>query len=106
MFSRPDRTVLLGDSAGSWSGPVSAKHDNSNDGGFTFPGPDIQTVLENNDGNPRGHTVNQGMKTGPRAGLVERMAARAGHNAPRLNTDIIKPADGSQNQHAQSANFT
>ncbi|KAI3675702.1 hypothetical protein L1987_85294 [Smallanthus sonchifolius] len=97
---------MLGDGTGSRSGPVSAKHDNSNDGGFSFPGPDRQTVLENNDGNPRGQTVDQVMKTGPRAGLVERMAARAGHNAPRLNTDIIKPADGSQNQHAQSAYLT
>ncbi|KAI7757263.1 hypothetical protein M8C21_032254 [Ambrosia artemisiifolia] len=100
---------MLGDGAGS----TVEKHDNSNDGGFTFPGPDRQ-VSENDDESQRDQAVDEGMKTGEfgeqkagqRAGLVERMAARAGHNAPRLNTDIIKPADGSQNQQAQSAYLT
>ncbi|XP_071694104.1 probable WRKY transcription factor 2 [Rutidosis leptorrhynchoides] len=48
--------------------------------GFTFPGPDTQSWSANGD---------QATK---RSGLVERMAARAGYNAPRLNTDIIKPS--------------
>ncbi|KAI7752123.1 hypothetical protein M8C21_031647 [Ambrosia artemisiifolia] len=106
---------MLGDgAAGSQAGPTVEKHDNSNDGGFTFPGPDRQVSENDDDGSQRGQAVDEGMKTGEfgeqkagqRAGLVERMAARAGHNAPRLNTDIIKPADGSQNQQAQSAYLT
>ncbi|KAL8205766.1 hypothetical protein R6Q57_009317 [Mikania cordata] len=94
------RTMLV-DGAGSRSGSVSAKSDRNNDGGFTFPGPDRQTV---NQGMKTGEFGEQ--KTGSRAGLVERMAARAGHNAPRLNTDIIKPVESSQNQQAQSAYLT
>lgn len=83
---------------------LDANHDNNNDGGFTFPGPEGQNGSGNDDWNRRGETVEQ--KTSMRAGLVERMAARAGHNAPRLNTDIIKPVDGSQNQQVQSAYLT
>ncbi|KAK9057151.1 hypothetical protein SSX86_024518 [Deinandra increscens subsp. villosa] len=89
----PVFAAMLGDGTGSRSGPVPAKCDSNSDGGFTFPGPDRQVV-------------DQGMKTGVRAGLVERMAARAGHSAPRLNTDVMKPADGSQNQQAQSTYLT
>ncbi|KAK1440151.1 hypothetical protein QVD17_05976 [Tagetes erecta] len=90
---------------------LDAIYDNNNDGGFTFPGPDGQNGLGNDGGNQRGEKVDQVVKTGEqktglRAGLVERMAARAGHNAPRLNTDIIKPVDGSQNQQVQSAYLT
>ncbi|MFS7985147.1 putative transcription factor WRKY family [Helianthus anomalus] len=105
---------MLGDGTGSRSGPVAEHDDNNNDGGFTFPGPDREVVAEKDDGSQRGQTVDQVVKTGEfgeqktgqRAGLVERMAARAGHNAPRLDTDVIKPAGGSQNQHAQSAYLT
>ncbi|KAK6947164.1 WRKY domain [Dillenia turbinata] len=33
------------------------------------------------------------MKSNPRGGLLDRLAARTGFNAPRLNTENIKPAD-------------
>ncbi|XP_076931374.1 putative WRKY transcription factor 2 isoform X2 [Bidens hawaiensis] len=83
-------TAMLGGETGSRSGLESAENDNS---GFTFPGP------ERGDANQRG-------QAGPRAGLVERLAARTGHIAPRLNTDIIKPVYGSQNQQTQSPYLT
>ncbi|KAI3686119.1 hypothetical protein L1987_79791 [Smallanthus sonchifolius] len=52
--------------------------------GFTFHGPDKQFGSENGEQKATG--------SGSRSGLVERMAARAGYNAPRLNTDIIRPS--------------
>ncbi|MFS7946509.1 putative transcription factor WRKY family [Helianthus anomalus] len=98
--------AMLGDEMGSWSGPV--KYDNSNDGGFTFPGPDRPIDGEDTQ---RGQMVTPvgelgDQKAGPRAGLGERIAARTGHNAPRLNTAIIKPAYGAQNQQFQSPYLT
>ncbi|KAK9070629.1 hypothetical protein SSX86_011031 [Deinandra increscens subsp. villosa] len=99
---------MISDEMGSRLGPEPAKYDNSNDGGFSFPGPDRPIGLENR------QSVDQVMKTGefgdqktgPRAGLVERMAARTGHNAPRLDTDVIKPVYSAQNQQMQSAYLT
>ncbi|KAD5507591.1 hypothetical protein R6Q59_031612 [Mikania micrantha] len=53
--------------------------------GFTFQKPDNQFGSQNGAfGEPKA--------TGSRSGLVERLAARAGYNAPRLNTDIIRPS--------------
>ncbi|XP_024966449.1 probable WRKY transcription factor 34 isoform X1 [Cynara cardunculus var. scolymus] len=107
--------AMLGDDSGSRTvSEPPPKPDNNNDSGFTFPGPDRQGGSENGDGNQRGLTVDQATKKGEfgeqrmssRAGLVERMAARAGHNAPRLNTDIIKPADSLQNQQVRSPYLT
>lgn len=45
-------------------------------------------------------------KPSSRGGLVERMAARAGFNAPRLNTESIKPADLLLNSDVQSPYLT
>nr|GMC53370.1 probable WRKY transcription factor 2 isoform X1 [Ipomoea batatas] len=46
-------------------------------------------------------------KIGSRGGgLLERMAARAGFNAPRLNTESIRTADLSQNQEVRSPYLT
>ena len=45
-------------------------------------------------------------KSSSRVGLVERMAARAGFNAPRLNTESIKPADLSLNTEIYSPYLT
>ncbi|KAL8255126.1 hypothetical protein R6Q59_033347 [Mikania micrantha] len=100
--------TMLADETGSQSVPEPANHDNSSDGGFTFLGPDRSIRLENSDVN---HTVRKAgefvdQKTGPRAGLVERMAARTGHNAPKLNTDVIKPVFCAQNQQTQSPYLT
>nr|WCL15192.1 WRKY16347 [Atractylodes chinensis] len=106
--------AMSGVDAGSRTGSELPKYNNNNDGGFTFPGPDSQVRFENGVENQRGQTVDQATKTGEfgeqkmssRAGLVERMAARAGHNAPRLNTDIIKPTDTLQNQQVRSPYLT
>ncbi|KAG8365211.1 hypothetical protein BUALT_Bualt18G0080800 [Buddleja alternifolia] len=40
------------------------------------------------------------------AGLMERMAARAGFNAPRLNTESIRPADLTKNPEIRSPYLT
>lgn len=45
-------------------------------------------------------------KLSSRAGLVERIAARAGFNAPRLNTESIRSADRSLNPDVQSPYLT
>ncbi|KAI7733194.1 hypothetical protein M8C21_022346 [Ambrosia artemisiifolia] len=108
--------AVLGDEMSSRSGlgSESAKCDNSNDGVFTFPGTDRYIGSEHGEGTQREQVVDPVMKTGEfgdqkvgsRAGLVERMAARSGHNAPRLNTDIVKPVYGAQNQQSQSPYLT
>ncbi|OIW13262.1 hypothetical protein TanjilG_25741 [Lupinus angustifolius] len=45
-------------------------------------------------------------KSNLRGGLVERMAARAGFNAPRLNTECIRSTDLTLNAHIQSPYLT
>lgn len=45
-------------------------------------------------------------KMGSRGGLMDRIAARAGFNAPRLNTESIRPADLSKNPDVRSPYFT
>lgn len=45
-------------------------------------------------------------KSSSRGGLVERMAARAGFNAPRLNTESIRSADLSLNPEIRSPYLT
>ncbi|XP_023736797.1 probable WRKY transcription factor 2 [Lactuca sativa] len=90
--------AMLGDDPGSRSVPDPPKHDTNNDTGFTFPGPNPQIGSENGDATKSSEFGDQ--KTSSRAPLVERMAARAGHNAPRLNTEIIKSSDNSQTQQS------
>ncbi|KAJ6417530.1 hypothetical protein OIU84_003287 [Salix udensis] len=45
-------------------------------------------------------------KSNFRGGLVERMAARAGFNAPRLNTESIRPTERSMNPEIRSPYLT
>ncbi|KAK4253997.1 hypothetical protein QN277_009434 [Acacia crassicarpa] len=45
-------------------------------------------------------------KSSSRGNLVERMTARAGFNAPRLNTESIRSADPTMNSDTQSAYLT
>ncbi|MFS7890869.1 putative transcription factor WRKY family [Helianthus anomalus] len=52
---------------------------------FTFHGPDKQLGSEN------GAFGAEQKSASSRSGLVERMVARASYNAPRLNTDVIRP---------------
>ncbi|XP_076887620.1 putative WRKY transcription factor 2 [Bidens hawaiensis] len=73
---------LLGE-AGSGQVTEPVKDDNPATG-FTFHGPDKQFGSQNG-------PFSENKVTGSRSGLVERMAARAGYNAPRLNTDNIRP---------------
>ncbi|KAK4278512.1 hypothetical protein QN277_016349 [Acacia crassicarpa] len=47
-----------------------------------------------------------GNKSSSRGNLVERMAARAGFNAPRLNTESIRSADPMMNSDTRSAYLT
>ncbi|XP_023736030.2 probable WRKY transcription factor 2 [Lactuca sativa] len=90
--------AMLGDDPGSRSVPDPPKNDTNNDTGFTFPGPNPQIGSENGDATKSSEFGDQ--KTSSRAHLVERMAARAGYNAPRLNTEIIKSSDNSQTQQS------
>ncbi|CAI9274456.1 unnamed protein product [Lactuca saligna] len=90
--------AVLGDDPGSRSVPDPPKNDTNNDTGFTFAGPNPQIGSENGDATKSSEFGDQ--KTSSRAPLVERMAARAGHNAPRLNTEIIKSSDNSQTQQS------
>lgn len=90
--------AMLGDDPGSRSVPDPPKNDTNNDTGFTFPGPNPQIESENGDATKSSEFGDQ--KTSSRAPLVERMAARAGYNAPRLNTEIIKSSDNSQTQQS------
>lgn len=45
-------------------------------------------------------------KLSSRGGLMERIAARAGFNAPRLNTESIRPSDLSKKPEVQSPYLT
>ncbi|KAL9993228.1 putative transcription factor WRKY family [Helianthus debilis subsp. tardiflorus] len=67
------------------SGSVTEPPKDNPTSGFTFHGPDKQFGSEN------GAFGAEQKSASSRSGLVERMAARAGYNAPRLNTDIIRP---------------
>ncbi|CAI9299269.1 unnamed protein product [Lactuca saligna] len=71
--------AVLGDDPGSRSVPDPPKNDTNKDTGFTFPGPNPQIGSENGDATK---------------------STRAGHNAPRLNTEIIKSSDNSQTQQS------
>ncbi|KAL7591557.1 hypothetical protein Lser_V15G32283 [Lactuca serriola] len=97
MFFQSFPSILHLD-PGSRSVPDPPKNDTNNDTGFTFPGPNPQIGSENGDATKSSEFGDQ--KTSSRAPLVERMAARAGHNALRLNTEIIKSSDNSQTQQS------
>ncbi|KAL8243311.1 hypothetical protein R6Q59_009569 [Mikania micrantha] len=73
--------AMLGEAG---SGPVAEPPKDNSSSGFTFHGPDKQFGSENG-------VFGEQKAASSRSGLVERMAARAGYNAPRLNTDIIRP---------------
>ncbi|CAK9157812.1 unnamed protein product [Ilex paraguariensis] len=82
--------------------------------GSPFPAPGDQVMFRNTDeknGERAGDQVNKlsafpEQKMSSRGGLVERMAARAGCNAPRLHTESIRPADISQNSEVRSPYLT
>ncbi|XP_071700985.1 probable WRKY transcription factor 2 [Rutidosis leptorrhynchoides] len=101
-------TAMLGNDVSTSSVIETPKYDHSNDGRFTFSGPNRQIGSEN------GETVDQFVKSGGfveqipslRSGLVERRAARAGHSVPRLNTDVMKPDDNPKSQQTQSPYLT
>ncbi|KAK8506480.1 hypothetical protein V6N12_034209 [Hibiscus sabdariffa] len=103
--------AMLGDDVG--SKPASKDPlENKTEG--LFPGSQQTMTAENSDKkgiqpgceplNESGPTLEQ--KSSSRGGLVERMAARAGFNAPRLNTESIKPADPSLNPDIRSPYLT
>ncbi|KAJ8542779.1 hypothetical protein K7X08_005302 [Anisodus acutangulus] len=103
---------LLGDDVGSRSifeGANETKHGNLASGHEHVGNSDV------NDGAHAGATSEQqtvklnalsDQKMSSRGGLMERMAARAGFNAPKLNTESLRPADLSQNQGIQSPYLT
>ncbi|KAL3508296.1 hypothetical protein ACH5RR_027697 [Cinchona calisaya] len=81
--------------------------------GFSFPGPvehSASASSDQKDASLAGATVDQTGKfsaiseqrMSSRGGLVERIAARTGFNAPRLNTESIRPPDLSQNLEVRS----
>nr|USN24506.1 WRKY transcription factor [Panax notoginseng] len=84
--------------------------------GALFPGNEEHNMLVNADGKDREQTDAADCSTNPgpfseqkmssHGGLLERMAARAGFNAPRLNTESIRPADLSQNSEIRSPYLT
>lgn len=80
-----------------------------------FLRPREQTVSENaiaRGGIPGVNSGDRGMEFGTfseqkfRGGLVERIAARAGFNAPRLNTESIRSTDHSLNSEVKSPYLT
>ncbi|KAG8386572.1 hypothetical protein BUALT_Bualt03G0162300 [Buddleja alternifolia] len=82
-----------------------------------FAGPEKQGSSVNPEQNNHGRASVEGdetsnsntmaePKTSSRGGLMERIAARAGFNAPRLNTESIRPTDLSKNQEIRSPYFT
>ncbi|KAK1406907.1 hypothetical protein QVD17_38516 [Tagetes erecta] len=85
------RSFFLGLLGEAGSGSVAEPPKDNPTGGFTFHGPDKQFGSENG-------AFGEQKAVTSRSGLVERMAARAGYNAPRLNTDIIRPAAGVDKQ--------
>ncbi|MED6205129.1 WRKY Transcription Factor [Stylosanthes scabra] len=81
-----------------------------NVGKWSGPSPSPRTFFsrmlgEDNNGNGA-EEEEDGEKMVSRGGLVERMAARAGFNAPRLNTDTIRSTDLSLNSDVPSPYFT
>ncbi|CAK7323905.1 unnamed protein product [Dovyalis caffra] len=105
-------SAMLGDNINSRTSPEPLG-DNRNEG--LFLGPPVQTTTgnaEKKDGaqNSSAQLTELGsfseQKSNSRGGLVERMAARAGFNAPRLNTESIKSAEISLNPEIRSPYLT
>ncbi|XP_057485682.1 probable WRKY transcription factor 2 [Actinidia eriantha] len=79
-----------------------------------FSGPQEKIISGRNDENdgpragdrPDESNAFSEQKMNSRGGLLERMAARAGFNAPRLNTESIRPADLSLNPDVRSPYLT
>lgn len=105
---------VLGDDATSRS---AAEPTSENQCGFSFPGPldyRASTFSDQKDRSQASAPVDQTgnfnslseQRMSTRGGLVERMAARAGFNAPRLNTESIRPADISQSLEVRSPYLT
>ncbi|GMJ01462.1 WRKY DNA-binding protein 2, ARABIDOPSIS THALIANA WRKY DNA-BINDING PROTEIN 2 [Hibiscus trionum] len=104
-------TAMLGDNVGS-KPPSKAPAENKTEG---FSLGSRQTMTAENSDNKGVHhggdSSNESesmfeQKSSSRGGLVERMAARAGFNAPRLNTESIRPADPSLNPDIRSPYLT
>ncbi|KAL2483795.1 putative WRKY transcription factor 2 [Forsythia ovata] len=105
---------MVGDEVMTRSGTESG---NENRGGSFFPGPEMQIESRKFDQKDETQSsvvddetiksnVLSEQKTSSRGGLLERMAARAGFNAPRLNTESIRPSDLSQNPDVRSPYLT
>lgn len=87
----------------------------SDNGGTLFSAPTENNMAGDEKNNGRSgadddQSTNPGssseQKSSLRKGLSERMAARAGFSAPRLDTESIRPADLSQNSGMQSPYLT
>ncbi|KAE8673569.1 WRKY DNA-binding protein 2 isoform 3 [Hibiscus syriacus] len=104
-------TAMLGDDVG--SKPASkAPAENKTEGLFmgsrqTMTAETSNKKDVNNGGGPSNESDSMfEQKSSSRGGLVERMAARAGFNAPRLNTESIRSADPSLNPDIRSPYLT
>lgn len=101
-------TTMLADNIG--SKPVSETPvENKTEG--LFLGSRGMMRVENRDVHRGSENLNESgsileQKSISRGGLVERMAARAGFNAPRLNTESIRSADRSLNPEIRSPYLT
>ncbi|XP_059442618.1 probable WRKY transcription factor 2 [Corylus avellana] len=104
-------SAMLGDDIG--SRPLS-EPPSSNTTEDLFLGPPQPIMSGNNNGTQSSLSLDKFAdldsfsehKSSSRAGLVERMAARAGFNAPRLNTQGIRSADMSSNSDIRSPYLT
>ncbi|KAL3503703.1 hypothetical protein ACH5RR_038152 [Cinchona calisaya] len=94
-----------------------AEPTNEDKAGFSFPGPvehNASNSYDQNDGSQAGAAADEmgkfsamsDQRMSSRGGLMERRAARAGFNAPRLNTESIRPPNLSQNLEVQSPYLT
>ncbi|KAG5546785.1 hypothetical protein RHGRI_018830 [Rhododendron griersonianum] len=98
-------SALLGDEFSSWSIPEPSIQNKS---GGNFPWSQGQIISQKTDDKDQltNSSISSEQKMNSRGGLLERMAARAGFNAPRLNTESIRPACFSQNQDIRSPYIT
>lgn len=95
-------TVMLGDDIGSKQ-VSKAPLENKSEGLFLGEHSDKMDV--NQGCEPSNESIFE-QKSSTRAGLLERMAARAGFNAPRLNTENIRSTDTSLNPEIRSPYLT
>ncbi|XVF03509.1 hypothetical protein REPUB_Repub05bG0001000 [Reevesia pubescens] len=104
-------TSMLGDDIS--SKPVSETHVENKNEGLFLASRGMMTMEDNEkkDVHQGCELLNESgsiseQKSNSRGGLVERMAARAGFNAPRLNTESIRSADLSLNPEIRSPYLT